>query len=356
MRTDNIRSKRFVISILSLTARRIQSSQRLAVLVFMALTGVAIAAPPLLRLPINCQPGRDCWIANHFDHGTGQEVRDHRCGTMTYPRHNGIDFALRNRQAQRDGVAVLAAADARVMAIRDGVGDGTGMLAVQPALSGQECGNGVVLDHEDGWQTQYCHLREGSVSVIPGQTVAAGAPLGLVGHSGKTEFPHLHFTIRRHGQAVDPFAPAGVTSDCSANAPSLWLPAVASELVYSTGNVFHLGVTTRVPTVDEIRDGSLALTPGTVLGPDVPVIVVFAEAFGLLTGDKLQLSIVGAGGEVIASREIAMQKYHARWTAFVGRHRPDAGWPPGSYTASAVVMRESGSPPSAPLRLTFEVR
>ncbi len=115
-------------------------------------------------------------------------------------------------------------------------------------------------------------------------------------------------------------------------------------------------MTTRVPTVDEIRDGGIALAPGTVLGPGVPVIVVFAEAFGLLTGDRLQLTLLGADGETIASREIKMQKYHARWTAFVGRHRPDAGWPPGTYTASAVVLREAESSPSAPLLQTFEVR
>jgi hypothetical protein len=356
MRNASILYKRIVIAILSLKERHFGYAQRLAALVFIALTGAAKAAPPLLQLPINCQPGRDCWIANHFDHGTGPEVRDHRCGTMTYPRHNGIDFAIKNRQALRDGVAVLAAADARVLAIRDGVSDGTGKLSEQPPSSGQECGNGVVLDHEDGWQTQYCHLREGSVKVLPGQTVAAGAALGLVGHSGKTEFPHLHFTLRRHGQAVDPFAPAGVTSDCSANSPSLWLPSLASELAYSTGHVFHLGVTTRVPTVDEIRDGGIALAPGTVLGPGVPVIVVFAEAFGLLKGDRLQLTLLGADGETIASREIKMQKYQARWTAFVGRHRPDAGWPPGLYTASAVVLREAESSPSAPLLQTFEVR
>ena len=39
-------------------------------------------------------------------------------------------------------------------------------LALGPtATAGRNCGNGVTLDHGDGWQTQYCHMRRGSVAV-----------------------------------------------------------------------------------------------------------------------------------------------------------------------------------------------
>jgi D-3-phosphoglycerate dehydrogenase len=48
-------------------------------------------------------------------------------------------------------------------------------------IAGRECGNGVVIAHEDGWETQYCHMRRGSVAVQPGERVARGQTLGLVG-------------------------------------------------------------------------------------------------------------------------------------------------------------------------------
>ena len=53
-------------------------------------------------------------------------------------------------------------------------------------ISGKECGNGVVLVHDDGYQTQYCHLKKGSVAVKKGARVSEGDLLGFIGMSGKT--------------------------------------------------------------------------------------------------------------------------------------------------------------------------
>jgi murein DD-endopeptidase MepM/ murein hydrolase activator NlpD len=53
----------------------------------------------------------------------------------------------------------------------------------------------------------YAHLS--TVEVKVGDRVAAGARLGLVGSSGISSGPHLHFEVRVRGAAVDPLAALG---------------------------------------------------------------------------------------------------------------------------------------------------
>ena len=117
-------------------------------------------------------------------------VGDYNCGKASYDGHKGGDFAIRDMGVMRDGIPVLAAAKGTVAELRDGMADVDFNLIGGPsAVKGKECGNGVTLRHRDGWSTQYCHLRRGSVSVKNGQNVEAGARLGMVGHSGRAMFP-----------------------------------------------------------------------------------------------------------------------------------------------------------------------
>lgn len=60
----------------------------------------------------------------------------------------------------------------------------------------------VTIDHGGGKQSRYGHLSAATVAV--GQTVAAGAVVGLVGSTGLATGPHLHYEIRVNGAAVDP--------------------------------------------------------------------------------------------------------------------------------------------------------
>lgn len=53
----------------------------------------------------------------------------------------------------------------------------------------------LVIDHGDGRRTLYAHLD--AVGVRPGQSVAAGEPVAVVGMTGRTSGPHLHFELRR---------------------------------------------------------------------------------------------------------------------------------------------------------------
>lgn len=56
-------------------------------------------------------------------------------------------------------------------------------------------GNHVVIDHGNGEFSRLGHLKSGSVKVAKGQRVAAGDPLGEMGSSGSSLFPHLHYEL-----------------------------------------------------------------------------------------------------------------------------------------------------------------
>jgi murein DD-endopeptidase MepM/ murein hydrolase activator NlpD len=66
----------------------------------------------------------------------------------------------------------------------------------------QGYGNTVILDHGFGYQTLYAHLFKALVR--KGQKVRRSDIIALVGNTGKSTGPHLHYEVRLHGQPVDP--------------------------------------------------------------------------------------------------------------------------------------------------------
>ncbi|MDQ3558421.1 MAG: M23 family metallopeptidase, partial [Pseudomonadota bacterium] len=198
---------------------RMARVSRLAILAFLAVLSGGVAAQAQesafqLVLPIACDIGRTCLVQHLVDRDPGPGARDYMCGTLTNDGHDGVDFRLPSLAAMRAGVDVLAAADGTVAAIRDGTPDRSVRETGLEAVAGTECGNGVRITHGNGWETQYCHMAQGSIQVSPGDPVLAGATIGRVGLSGQTEFPHLHLTVRRDGEVIDPFAAEGDDQSC----------------------------------------------------------------------------------------------------------------------------------------------
>lgn len=90
------------------------------------------------------------------------------------------------------GLPILAPADGRVVAARDGIDDNVpGRVS-----SAEPAGNHVVIDHGNDEFSFLAHLRKGSVAVRAGDEVLAGAPLGRCGNSGSSTEPHLHFHLQ----------------------------------------------------------------------------------------------------------------------------------------------------------------
>ena len=87
-----------------------------------------------------------------MDHDPSSGASDTRCGPLAYDGHTSTDFAIRDPLANPNGVNVIASAADTIKTLRDGVPD----IAYTPAraseLDGKECGNGVVIVHDQGWE------------------------------------------------------------------------------------------------------------------------------------------------------------------------------------------------------------
>ena len=65
-------------------------------------------------------------------------------------------------------------------------------------------GNYVIIDHGNGYQTLYAHMSK--IIASKGQWVSQGTRIGLVGSTGYSTGPHLHFTVYKNGKLVDPMS------------------------------------------------------------------------------------------------------------------------------------------------------
>ena len=79
---------------------------------------------------------------------------------------------------------------------------GTVKVANTAVTPGYGYGKYVIIDHGGGIQTLYAHMS--ALSVTVGQTVAQGEKIGEVGSTGWSTGPHIHFEIRKDGQAINP--------------------------------------------------------------------------------------------------------------------------------------------------------
>lgn len=108
-------------------------------------------------------------------------------------------FGVRNdpftgRLQHHSGLDIAAKRGTRVFPMQDG----------EVTFSGWKGGYGrmVTVLHEDGLESTYGHNSENLVKV--GDRVSADTPLALVGSTGRSTGPHIHFEVRKDGRAIDP--------------------------------------------------------------------------------------------------------------------------------------------------------
>ncbi len=282
-----------------------------------------------LAFPVDCSLGQDCVIQNYVDVDPGAGWRDYQCGFLSYDGHKGTDIRIRDYRAMAKGVAVLAAADGVVLGTRndmDDRGPDTTYDAYLKKHSGKECGNGVVLDHGEGFQTQYCHLMKASVAVETGDRVGQGDVIGAIGLSGKTQFPHLHISVRQGKKVVDPF-----TGVCGDTGTTLWKDAIG----YTGTQLLKFGFTDGPQTLESIERG---VAPHT--GADSPALVFWANVIGIREGDMQEVIIRKPDGSLLASNSQTIEKSKVNWLSYIGKKRPHGGWPKGIYTAVYSLERE----------------
>jgi murein DD-endopeptidase MepM/ murein hydrolase activator NlpD len=301
---------------------------RLLAIAALALRVASGWAAPSLSLPLACDMGSACIVQNYVDRDAGPGARDYRCGFLAYDGHKGTDFRVVDRALYRSGVAVLAAAAGRVRAIRDGMNDGE-------RLPGREAGNSVVIEHGDGWETQYAHLRRGSVAVRAGERVQAGDRLGVVGFSGNTEFPHLHFEVRRERKTIDPFAGVEAPSDCHAAAEPLFTARALERLDYKPTGLVNAGFSGARPSV---KEGDVDNDATPAFRPSSAAAIFWVQIYGAQAGDTEELKLLAPDGRVLAQRRGAIARNKAQWLAYAGK-RQSGAWPSGTYRGSYVLYR-----------------
>jgi hypothetical protein len=296
------------------------------------------AAQPLIKfeLPVDCAMGRVCFVQNYVDQDPGPGARDFRCGHLAYDGHDGTDIRIPTLIEMRRGVVVVAAAAGVVKATRDGMLDISMREVGRTAIARREAGNSVVIDHGNGWETQYSHLRLGSVLVRPGGRVAAHQPIGLVGHSGAAEFPHVEFVVRFRGRPVDPFTGSIPASGCGKAERSLWTPAARKALAYRAGGLLAAGFASGRPSIDRALAGEYGADS---LSVEVRALVFWAASWDLKRGDVERVRLIGPDGRTIANSTSSIQRDKAQWFRFIGRKRPGTAWLRGRYLAEYAVFR-----------------
>ena len=124
----------------------------------------------LMRTPIN---------GARLTSGYGSRVHP----VLGYTRmHEGIDFGA------PIGTPILAAGD--------------GVVARASVMGGY--GNVVDIDHDGTWSTRYGHISRFAPGLRPGDRVKQGDVIAFVGNTGRSTGPHLHYEVRRNGQAINP--------------------------------------------------------------------------------------------------------------------------------------------------------
>jgi murein DD-endopeptidase MepM/ murein hydrolase activator NlpD len=111
--------------------------------------------------------------------------------------HKGVDIAAPK------GTSVYTTAEGRV---------------VRAGFQAGGYGNFIEVKHPNGLSSVYGHLSR--IDVHTGQEVASGERIGLVGSTGYSTGPHLHFEVRRNGGQVNPTKVVGQSFDVKVSLPT----------------------------------------------------------------------------------------------------------------------------------------
>jgi murein DD-endopeptidase MepM/ murein hydrolase activator NlpD len=316
--------------------------------------GLAQGAPTAIELgPMAaCTIGQTCFVQQWVDFDAGPGATDPFCGIATYDGHSGTDLRVLSMRDVERGVDVLALADGTVLRMRDGQADRLVVTeADKAAVANTECGNGVVIAHPGGYETQYCHLRKNSVLPTPGETVRKGQRIGQIGASGMAQFPHVHITVRHQGKVIDPLTGRAADQACSPSPDQdrpLFDPAVAATLGRGEPQVLAAGVAGAPLVFDRlVIDG-----PPPTATPDAQATVGWGWLINLNTADRLTIRLRGSDGAVISENQVpAFDRPKATYMAFAGRRRAPI---PGTYTVELEVRR--GDATILSTKRTVEVR
>lgn len=126
--------------------------------------------------------------------GDGTRLSDYRTfGQPIRAAAAGVVVAAHNDRVDNEGM--LRQPGEAFEAYQARVAEGQQAILLSGGGFDAAAGNYVLIRHEGGEHSLYAHMRQGSVRVTPGQSVAAGQQIGEAGTSGNSTEPHLHFQV-----------------------------------------------------------------------------------------------------------------------------------------------------------------
>lgn len=307
---------------------------RTAILLALCLPGFARAESFQLSFPVDCTLGENCFIQNYVDADPSPSHRDFGCGHLSYDGHSGTDIALYTEAELQSDMAVRPVAPGTVRATRDEMLDIRADATNAPDITGRSCGNAVIVAHDGGWESRYCHLKRGSVAVQTSDIVDTSTVIGAIGLSGRTEFPHLHLTITRDGDTIDPFQP-DADAACGASENALWRDPIR----YVPTGLLSAGAAPGLPEYDAIKAGKAHFE---TLPRTADALVFWVHIFGPHAGDQLRFDITGPDGPFL-TQHAEIERDQARAFRAVGRRLRSAAWPIGDYVATMTLIHK-GAP------------
>lgn len=159
-------------------------------------------AEPFLIRPME----RVAQVTSFFDHDAPMLSRDPSGAVVTYWGRAEVDIAF--AYDGHDGWDYALAPPDMALAAADGD-------VVFAGNADDNCATrAVVLDHGNGYRTLYWHLDRVDVEI--GVRVSAGQPIGMIGNSGCSYGPHLHFGVQYLGRNIDPHG------WCGGDTPDPW--------------------------------------------------------------------------------------------------------------------------------------
>lgn len=138
-------------------------------------------------------------LSNYVDHNAAfpNQIEDYDCGTRSYDttsgyNHKGFDiisWPFWWKQMDENQAINIAAADGQIMDKNDGSFD-------RNCTFNNDIPNYIAVQHDDGSVTWYLHMKDGGLTTKGiGDNVVEGEFLGVIGSSGSSTIPHLHFEV-----------------------------------------------------------------------------------------------------------------------------------------------------------------
>ncbi len=286
---------------------------------------------PLRQAPGFNDPGF-YGISNFVDVDPTTGAKDFNCGIRTYDAHAGTDFFTVPfwwKKKNENAVEIVAAADGIIVAKAQTRPDT--VCANCPAGAPDDCfkWNAVYLKHADGTISMYGHMKQNSLtSKVVGDAVSKGEFLGIVGSSGNSSGPHLHFEVWQDDTFTNLLDPWGGTCNPDGTA-SMW----DTQEPYYNPKIIKVMTGSALPEIKQCYNGEEEKTFATsdfALGQDVVYVTSFVRD-NRVGGPNYKLAVFNPNGTTKYSWTLNVFNGFYPFAWFYYTFQPSEFTIPGTY-------------------------